>query len=566
MKLLYIALLTFMFALCFAPLKSVAQDENTEQQLAQLVDKMQEYYQTDTEKCLSFAKQAEILANKSNNLAYQALVYTWLGNIYGLKENRSDKAADYHQQAFLIYNDLFGQHQISAQFFYDFFDKNVAPIYELISSEAYRRRRRDKKALHKYQELYTELSRFFLNKEIMNRSTQKNINAKNMVLIGFDKHQVITENTPKKIQYEVLTYQLTALYLSYINELEQALGQKGADLQNIRKIFLRKKQQIQAEIDFLNLSIIAKDSIKLKDSLLAMQKIKTMLAYQKTANAEFKLKTAQYYQNISLLLLLLTFSGIALAGIWMRYHQSKKQKEHIKNKNQSLTQMNQELEQFAHKVSHDLRSPLASVMGLLYIAKHEKDSTQLNTYFTMMEKSLTKLNEFIEDILTHAKNASAKVKIEKINLKPLLEEAIQQHQYSNQDRQLNIKLDIQEENSQIYTDKHCLNLALNNLISNAFRYSDSNKMSSFLEISAQIKAKETHLSFKDNGVGIPSEHTPKIFDRFYRANEQEKGSGLGLYIVKQGIEKLGGSIKVSSQEGIGTQFDIHIPNNEASKA
>ncbi len=152
-------------------------------ELKAIIENTQKYCGTSPEQSLEYAKKAESIAIQSGNQNTQAKVYTLLDNLYGLKLDYSYKVADYHQKAFLIYDELFGQNQITPKHFYNFFSKNVAPIYELISSESYNLSHRDRKAIRKYQELYTELSRFFLNNSITPKEgvTLDKINVKNIV-------------------------------------------------------------------------------------------------------------------------------------------------------------------------------------------------------------------------------------------------------------------------------------------------------------------------------------------------------------------------------------------------
>ncbi|MEM1408499.1 MAG: ATP-binding protein, partial [Bacteroidota bacterium] len=101
-----------------------------------------------------------------------------------------------------------------------------------------------------------------------------------------------------------------------------------------------------------------------------------------------------------------------------------------------------------------------------------------------------------------------------------------------------------------------------NLISNAIKYVDPNKDDSFIKLNIVISSASAEIMIIDNGIGI-SEHTlPKIFDMFYRATESSEGSGIGLYIVKNAIDKLGGSIKINSAEKKGTTFKIKLPNQK----
>jgi signal transduction histidine kinase len=111
-----------------------------------------------------------------------------------------------------------------------------------------------------------------------------------------------------------------------------------------------------------------------------------------------------------------------------------------------------------------------------------------------------------------------------------------------------------------FSDPKRLTVVLNNLLANAFRYSDPYKPQSFVRVSVTVDAQGATIRIEDNGIGIEREHLDKIFLMFYRATESRSGSGLGLYIVKETIETLQGQIKVQSRIGEGTVFSIHLPN------
>jgi len=111
-----------------------------------------------------------------------------------------------------------------------------------------------------------------------------------------------------------------------------------------------------------------------------------------------------------------------------------------------------------------------------------------------------------------------------------------------------------------YSSPTRLDIILTNLLSNAIKYADLKKEQPYIEIDIQCSILETQIRVRDNGEGIPDNALTKIFDMFYRASEKGTGSGLGLYIVKEAIQKLGGTIQVSSEQGKGTVFDVRIPN------
>jgi signal transduction histidine kinase len=112
----------------------------------------------------------------------------------------------------------------------------------------------------------------------------------------------------------------------------------------------------------------------------------------------------------------------------------------------------------------------------------------------------------------------------------------------------------------LYSDPYRLSVILNNLISNAIKYHDPAKEKSSICITAEIQKDRVFLLFEDNGIGIEERYLSKVFDMFFRATDKNKGAGLGLYIVKEAIDKLKGVIKIDSKVGKGTRFQIELPN------
>ena len=108
-------------------------------------------------------------------------------------------------------------------------------------------------------------------------------------------------------------------------------------------------------------------------------------------------------------------------------------------------------------------------------------------------------------------------------------------------------------------DALLINIIASNIISNAYKYCNP-ETKSFLKIYIEISPLSASLSFKDNGIGIQQEHMDKIFNMFYRATDRSQGSGLGMYIVKQAVEKVNGNISIKSTYGEGTEIKITLPN------
>ena len=111
-----------------------------------------------------------------------------------------------------------------------------------------------------------------------------------------------------------------------------------------------------------------------------------------------------------------------------------------------------------------------------------------------------------------------------------------------------------------YSDKSRIGIILNNLISNSIRYQNPQATDPFVEVHVEVSESAADIRVKDNGIGIDRENQAKVFNMFYRVSSKSIGSGLGLYIVKEAVEKLHGEIELRSEPGEGSEFSIHLPN------
>jgi signal transduction histidine kinase len=227
--------------------------------------------------------------------------------------------------------------------------------------------------------------------------------------------------------------------------------------------------------------------------------------------------------------------------------------------NSELKKANHELDKFVYSCSHDLRAPLSSMLGIISISLEETSDPGMVEHLGMLKKSINKLDGFISDILDYSRNARTEIKKEEIDFKEVLSDLTNDLKHMNGNT-VDIKTDIRTE-SPFYSDRSRINIVLNNLVSNAIRYQNPKINDPFVDIKVDTSDTETHIIVKDNGIGIPKEHQQKIFDMFYRVSKNSVGSGLGLYIVKEAIDKLNGRIEVESEPGQGTTFNVYIPNN-----
>ncbi|WP_198033526.1 PAS domain S-box protein [Maribacter sp. 1_2014MBL_MicDiv] len=224
-----------------------------------------------------------------------------------------------------------------------------------------------------------------------------------------------------------------------------------------------------------------------------------------------------------------------------------------------LQKTNSELDSFVYSASHELRAPLSSVLGLIQLIKMEGVDPKLYQHIDMMEVSIERLDSFIKDIIEYSRNKHKNIELEPINFSTLIEQSIESFWYLENTKKIKIDIDIHDK-IQFVSDSKRVSVLLNNFISNAIKYHDLNKESPFIHINVKTSKKEAILVVKDNGVGIEDDELERIFEMFYRVSSKVMGSGIGLFIVKEVIAKLKGTIAVTSKIGQGSTFTITIPN------
>jgi signal transduction histidine kinase len=235
----------------------------------------------------------------------------------------------------------------------------------------------------------------------------------------------------------------------------------------------------------------------------------------------------------------------------------KEAEEKLQRTNQELSKRNTELDNFVYSVSHDLRAPIASVLGLINLARKDKDMAMKNVYLDMINKSALQQDHFIKEILDQSRNSRLEVRREEILFEPLIEETFNQLKFATSAEQSLEKVIQVQQRVPFYCDRWRLKVILNNIISNSIRY--RNGKDPIIKVNVDISDHIAKLEIVDNGKGIGREHLNNVYKMFYRATDDGAGSGLGLYIVKETIDKLNGSIQIFSEEGKGTKVNLEIP-------
>lgn len=229
----------------------------------------------------------------------------------------------------------------------------------------------------------------------------------------------------------------------------------------------------------------------------------------------------------------------------------------VQEKNTRLQKTNDELDRFVYSASHDLRAPLMSIKGLINLTQLESKEGVIKQYLAMMIDRTDKLDDFIHDIIDYARNARTGIVYEPVDLDGLVNDIFENHRFAESAQGISFEKKITLDKP-IYSDKRRLSIALNNLLSNAIKYHRKTP-DAWVRVTAQLEDNSLKLTVSDNGQGIPPERIHKIFDMFYRGTEQSKGSGLGLYIVKEMVEKMGGVIHVTSEFEQGSSFILKLP-------
>lgn len=224
---------------------------------------------------------------------------------------------------------------------------------------------------------------------------------------------------------------------------------------------------------------------------------------------------------------------------------------------------NAELDNFVYKVSHDLRAPLSSILGLVNLSRVPDNPDNLIDYINIIGEKVEHLDHFISDVLSHSKNLKMEVSINKVELNEVIEGAFRDLNYLQGAK--DIHKSVRVEGVEFYSDPWRIAEIFRNLVSNAIKYrqTDGVKAPEVL-VRVNVDNMRADITFADNGIGISEENLNRVFEMFFRATEQSDGSGIGLYIVKNAVEKLGGQISVASKQEEGTRFHIVLPNRIAS--
>jgi PAS domain S-box-containing protein len=245
---------------------------------------------------------------------------------------------------------------------------------------------------------------------------------------------------------------------------------------------------------------------------------------------------------------------VGLYGICLDITDRKKTEE-------KLITLNREMETFIYKISHDIRGPVSSIIGLTSVSKSDVTDKKALDYLEMVEKSARRLDVTLTSLMQSLRIKDAKEFDDPIDFTELLDSVCERLRFLDDYSRISITSRVSP--SLTYrSNRSIMECIFQNLVENAIKYRSYTVDAPYLDIDIQREQEFIIMVFRDNGIGVAEELREKIFDMYFRGTEQSKGSGLGLYLVKAGVNKLGGKIEVSSAPGQGTVFTITLNANK----
>ncbi len=228
--------------------------------------------------------------------------------------------------------------------------------------------------------------------------------------------------------------------------------------------------------------------------------------------------------------------------------------------NMELEATNKELNTFIYKAAHDLRGPLCSIMGLTKLAEMEGEKANFKDLIHKISESTLKLDAVLLSLIDVMSIKDTLPVLSKIDLRSLIDIVIKRLKYVEGYEDLKFKVSIENKKS-FFSDESILNSVLYHILENGIKYRNVSQPGPYIDIRVSDVDAGVKIEIKDNGIGIDAGIKDRIFEMYFRGTEDSKGSGLGLYLVANGIKKLGGTVGVESKLNNGSVFTITLPTD-----
>jgi len=351
-----------------------------------------------------------------------------------------------------------------------------------------------------------------------------------------------------------------SLYNITLNmEVAEALHQVYADNGNYREAY-EQLNSYSSLSDSLN-EIDRVQELANAENLLELERqneINTLLQEKQTSQ-EKQLRNQLIIIIAGILLILL----ISILLYQMKRSSREKEiiYEQLLKQKKELEDLNKSKDKLFAIISHDLRSPLMSMQGLLSLIKEDfLSQDDLKDMVPELEASLQENSNVMEDLLVWAKEqlSGVEVNLRSVNFIDLAEDVMHSQKFIAEKKKIDLNLKINE-STKVLADYNALSLVIRNLISNAIKFSEPGGE---IVLSDREAEEDIIISVKDTGIGIPEEAYDKIFENntwTREGTQNEKGTGFGLSLSKEFVERMNGRIWFESKEGKGTEFFVEIP-------
>lgn len=223
-----------------------------------------------------------------------------------------------------------------------------------------------------------------------------------------------------------------------------------------------------------------------------------------------------------------------------------------------IEKKNTELDSFFYRVSHDLKGPIASLLGLSELVDKDIKDPEARKFFKMYDNQIRRLNMIVMELINITELNYRDIKLTPINFYEIVDNCISAYVYLPHYSKISFTIDI-ESNLYFKSEWYIINTILQNLIENSIKYIDIEKINPKVEVIIFKRKDHVVIKVVDNGQGIEPEHQSKIFGMFYKASEDGSGTGLGLFVLKRAIERLKGEVSVKSEPKVGSTFEVKIP-------
>jgi light-regulated signal transduction histidine kinase (bacteriophytochrome) len=270
--------------------------------------------------------------------------------------------------------------------------------------------------------------------------------------------------------------------------------------------------------------------------------------------------------SVGIFAVILIFMAYILKMRGKNFQELKLKTEEIESKNRKLEESNQVLHQFAYASAHDLKEPLRNIGSFATLLQRRYGKTlneDANEYLNFITGGVRKMNRLLEDLLQYSTLTmnGKEVQREDVKLNEVVRE-ITQNLHSTIESK-NAKVIFPEQMPEVYMSRLHTTQLLQNLISNALKFTVESPL---VTIDTEDQNDKVLITVADNGIGIKKEYSDKIFNLFQRLHKNDQrfeGTGVGLAICKNIVEKYNGNIWFESAENQGTKFYIHLPKMAA---